>query len=231
MKLTPLYLSLAGASLCILGCTALFGDNPASEDLPAINVLNVAIQRRFQDPEPGRLGMSRAARPQSFGVHYRPTLISQTDFQPENEAEAFAVSELEQRNDQVGFYLFGLAICDAGAGDLNFRALKGPAAVTKGTPRPAWYPGQPRTVTSNPDALPDWDAIYPVARRAMKSFQDGGQGFETTFGKWNIAARPVMASQTRCVACHNSQPGGAAHPAIIQRPIGGVLYAFRRTTS
>jgi hypothetical protein len=78
--------------------------------------------------------------------------------------------------------------------------------------------------------LPDWEAIYPLARRAMKSFQDGSQGFETTFGNWTIAARPVMASQARCVGCHNAQPGGNAHPVVLDRPIGGVLYAFRRAS-
>ena len=230
MKLTPLFVSLIGAGLFTLGCTALFGGNPASQDLPVINLLNAAIQRRFEDPEPNRLGMSRAAMPQSFGAHYRPSLISQTDFRPENEAEAAIVNDLERRHDQVGFYLFGLAIAESDPADLNFRALKGPAAVTKGTPRPAWYPPQPKTAAVKADALPDWEAIYPLARRAMKSFQDGGHSFETTFDGWDIAARPVMASQARCVGCHNAQPSGHAHPAVLDRPIGGVLFAFRRAS-
>jgi hypothetical protein len=230
VKLTKLFMSLTGAGLVTLGCTALFGGNPASQDLPVINLLNAAIQHRFEDPEPARLGMSRTALPQSFGTHYRPSLISQTDFRPENEVEASVVGELEHRHDQVGFYLFGLAIADSDPAGLNFRALKGPAAVTEGTPRPAWYPPQPKSAEAKPGALPDWEAIYTLARRAMKSFQDGGQGFETTFDGWNIAARPVMASQARCVGCHNVQPGGRAHPAVLDRPIGGVLYAFRRAS-
>jgi hypothetical protein len=217
-----------GAGLFTLGYTALFGSNSASQDLPVINLLNASLQRRFEDPAPDRLGMSRTALPQSFGTHYRPSLLSQTDFQPENEAEATVVSELEHRHDQVGFYLFGQAITDSDPADLNFRALKGPAAVTTGTPRPAWYPPQTKTAAAKPGALPDWEAIYPIARSAMKSFLDGGQGFEATFGTWNIAARPVMASQARCVGCHNVQPSGKAHPAVLDQPIGGVLYAFRR---
>jgi hypothetical protein len=50
----------------------------------------------------------------------------------------------------------------------------------------------------------------------MASFRDGGAGFETTLGSWEIAARPV-AAEKRCAICHSSE----SH-------IGGVLYAFRR---
>jgi len=85
--------------------------------------------------------------------------------------------------------------------------------VTRGTPRPAWIP--------LPGALPDWKTIYPIARRAMKSFEDGGNGFETTVDSWTIAARPVVAAKQTCVACHN-------HSVELNKPIGGLLYAFRR---
>jgi hypothetical protein len=68
-------------------------------------------------------------------------------------------------------------------------------------------------------ALPDWRTIYPLAQLAMKSFADGGAGFETTLDSWHIAARPVVAAQQRCMSCHS----GSQHQAL-----GGVFYAYRR---
>ena len=62
----------------------------------------------------------------------------------------------------------------------------------------------------------------------MRSFEDGGKGFETTFDTWNIAARPVIASQERCLMCHTGEIPGTSHAAKLNQAIGGVLYAFRR---
>jgi hypothetical protein len=56
----------------------------------------------------------------------------------------------------------------------------------------------------------------------MKSFNDGGAGFETEMDSWSIAARPVLASQQRCLGCHD---------ASLNQPIGGVLYAYRRVAN
>ena len=114
--------------------------------------------------------------------------------------------------------MFGRAVLDSDPEKLDFRALKGPAAMTAGTPRPAWYPASEMgLVSENP--LPDWKAVYPLARRAMKSFSDGGTGFETQIDSWKVAARPVMASQQRCLTCHNG--------VSLDQPVGGVLYAYR----
>jgi hypothetical protein len=52
----------------------------------------------------------------------------------------------------------------------------------------------------------------------MRSFHDGGAGFETKLASWDIAARPVSAWE-RCVACHGNA-----------NRLGGVLYAFRRAS-
>ncbi len=142
-----------------------------------------------------------------------------------------------------GIYVFGVDIVTSEPAARNFRALKGPAAITAGTPRPSWYPADgvnvdylvvPPLITMKServnrtvakDALPDWIEIYSTARGAMKSFQDGGKGFETRVGRWTVAARPLVASDVRCVACHNAMaPGRAA----LQQPLGGVLYAFRQ---
>jgi hypothetical protein len=200
--------------------------NPKSPDLPLINRLDDLVDLRFQRPVPGELGMSRITRPSSMGKQFEPNRANQSDFMTENSMERELIRKLEERGVQVGLYMFGPTIIKAMPQLLDYRALKGPATITRATPRPGWYPLQltdPRIHTGEAeippaptDSLPDWKAIYPLARHAMLSFQGGGAGFETKFESWDIAARPVRAEK-RCAACHD-----------VTRSIGGVLYAFRR---
>jgi hypothetical protein len=218
--------SLLAAGICAAGCAALYATIPPAPDLELINRLDAVVQHRFQDPAPLSLGMSRVARPVSMGTHFYPKRASARDFQPESPVEKEVIDALEKQQTQVGFYVIGNVITSLPPSDVtlvSFRALKGPAAMTRGTLRPTWYPPSRKTVAGDPNALPDWEAIYPLASKAMKTFQDGGQGFETTFGNWNIAARPVIASQQRCVTCHNSMD----LQVKLNDPIGGVLYAYR----
>ena len=223
--------SLLAAGICAAGCVALYATIPPAADLELINRLDALVQHRFQDPAPLSLGMSRVARPVSMGTHFYPKRASARDFQPENAVENVVISALEEQHIQVGFYVFGNVITSLEASDVtldSYRALKGPAAMTRGTPRPAWYPPSRKTVAVDPNALPDWEAIFPLASKAMRSFQDGGQGFEIVAGDWNIAARPVIASNQRCVNCHNSMAFGRQRTIKLNDPIGGVLYAYRR---
>jgi hypothetical protein len=197
---------------------------PATSDLGMIDQLNECVQLRFQTLQAGpdglTLGMSRIMRPPSFGRHFVPKFVSQRDFEPEGARETEVLARLEEESMQVGFYLFGRAILDGSSPNLlNPRVLKGPGAMTKDTPRAARYPGA-LTPTAPADALPDWRAIYPLAERAMRSFADGGHGFETTVDSWRIAARPVLAAQEKCRSCHGEVP--------LHQAIGGVLYAYRR---
>jgi hypothetical protein len=209
-------------------------------DLRMIDDLNECVRVRFETTQtvaetvklasepsvfglnPGTvpaLGMSRIAIPPSIGTHFLPQMNVTRDFTPENEPERKVVAVLEATHLQVGLFVFGRAVLDSDPERPNFRALKGPAAMTAGTPRPAWYPtGEMGLVGENP--LPDWKAVYPIARKAMKSFTDGGTGFETEIDSWNIAARPVLASQQRCLPCHSG--------LALNQPVGGVLYAYRR---
>jgi hypothetical protein len=219
--------SLLAAGICAAGCVALFATLPPAPDLELINRLDTVVQHRFQDPAPLNLGMSRIAQPLSMGIHFQPHRNSLSDFLAETAAERAVVDALEEHQTQVGCYVFGSAVDNSAPSDLNYRALKGPAAMTPGTPRPLWYPPAAKTAAVDPNALPDWNAIYPLAGKAMRSFQDGGQGFENAVGNWNIAARPVIASQQRCVTCHNS-PAIGRHTIKLNDPIGGVLYAYRR---
>jgi hypothetical protein len=219
--------SLLAAGICAAGYVALYATIPPAPDLDLINRLDTVVQHRFQDPKPFSLGMSRIARPVSMGTHFYPKRSSPRDFQPESPTEKVVIGALEEQRTQVGFYVFGSDIVGSEASELNYLALKGPAAMTRRTPRPTWYPPSAKTGAVNPNGLPDWEAIYPLARKAMQSFEDGGQGFETAFGNWNIAARPVIASQQRCVTCHDT----SEHPIKLNDPIGGVLYAYRRPSA
>ena len=217
---------------CIAACmsaVAVFGGSPGAADLPLILRLNEAVQHRFQDPAPAVLGMSRVAVPPSFGAHFLPDRSLERDFRPETAAEMEVIAALEQRQTQVGFYVFGAAIIDSNPSQPDFRALKGPGAMTRGTPRPAWYPSMVMPSAFKQDTLPDWNAIYPVARAAMKSFREGGRGFETRLDTWTIAARPVTAVAEKCVMCHNNQTYKGSHDARLGQPIGGVLFAFRHS--
>jgi hypothetical protein len=224
---------IAGLVVCAAGCIALFATTGPESDIELIDRLDTIVLHRFADPMPANLGMSRIAGPPSFGEHYSPNWTSLRDFQPERSIEQEAIAALEARHTQVGFYLYGRAIAESAPADLNFRALKGPAVMTRGTPRPAWYPSLPMRTdlipNGNANTLPDWNAIYPLARKAMQSFEDGGHGFETELGNWNIAARPVIATQERCVTCHNNPAYRPSHVTKLNETIGGVLYAYRRS--
>jgi hypothetical protein len=216
----------AAACSLTIAC-AVFAAGGPKTDLNVIGRLDNIIQARFADPQLASFGMNRVAIDNSLGAHFMPLPSRPTDFAPNNVAERETVDALESHELQTGFYVFGAAV-SAPPTELKYRALKGPAVVTAGTPRPNWYPGLAKPAVTNPGALPDWDAIYPLAQRAMRSFHDGGKGFEATLDGWNLAARPVVASQDRCVACHNQMRAGAGDIKLNQA-IGGVLYAYRRT--
>jgi hypothetical protein len=201
--------------------------NPKSPDLLLINRLDELVGFRFKRPVPGELGMSRITRPSSMGKQFEPNRANERDFMTENAMEREIIGKLEESGVQVGLYMFGPTVIKAMPQLLDYRALKGPATITRATPRPGWYPLQHndsrihtrKEIAPAPtDSLPDWKAIYPLARHAMLNFQGGGAGFETTLESWNISARPVPVEK-RCAACHD-----------VTRPIGGVLYAFRRTS-
>ena len=180
---------------------------PGSYDSESIDLLDSCVQLRFQTPAPA-FGMSRILMPSSMGRHFVPRFNSTRDFMPESDREREAIAKLERESMQVGFYLFGREILEGGAAALNPRALKGPGVMTAGTPRVA------------PGGLPDLKTAYPMAQRAMRSFADGGTGFETTVDSWRIAVRPVLAEQERCVTCHAG--------AMLHQALGGVIYAYRR---
>jgi hypothetical protein len=201
------------------------GGGPKSNDLQLVDKFNDAIQARFADPAPAMLGISRMTTPASMGHSFTPLTTNVRDLDPGATALIDAANALEAAGLQTGFYVFGEAVTESPAEAMSFRALKGPAVATVGTPRPCWYPPLDTACKNLTNALPDWKEIYPLAQRAMRSFADGGKGFETPHGVWNIAVRPVLASAPHCVMCH------VTNSIRVNRPLGGVIYAFRREPS
>lgn len=222
-------------NLSIVLVTTSLAANAAEPPLASlIDELNGLIQQRLVQPLPDALGMSRIMMRPSFGVHFSPMISGQRDFAPENDKERRVVATLEERHAQVGLYLFGEAILQEDPAKPHFRALKGPGSITVYTPRPRWYPGTVASATWLPeeaDGLPDWNQIYPIARRAMSSFKDGGKGHEVKWQSWTIAARPAIAAIANCVSCHNHPTvhrGQAGRPGVkLGEAIGGVLYVYR----
>jgi len=226
MTLRPLLVvSFSSLLFTLPGNTTL---RKSAEALPLINDLDASIQERLLNAAPETLGMSRVMFRPSTGEHFRPVLTDKRDFAPENDRERKILTTLESHNVQVGLYLFGQSILRENAAVLSYRALKGPGLITVGTPRPQWYPfavtERRAEGTAAGDRLPDWNAIYPVAQRALRSFNDGGRGFEMEFQTWTIAARPTIAASSKCVSCHN---GMDPRTVKVGEPIGGVLYAYR----
>ena len=192
---------------------------PVSGKLPLIEEFDHVVMARLTSP-PARagmldrepLGMSRVAFPDSYGRHFSPIISNSRDFIPQNEHEKELLAQLENADLELGIYLFGERVVDQPATAMDYRSMKGPAVVTKGTAR------------SN---LPSWNAAYPLAEKAMKSFSDGGHGFETKLDGWTIAARPAIANNARCVTCHNMQRIQGRKPLQTGDAIGGVLYAYK----
>ena len=227
--------------LSIASLSALLLTQPGVAELPRaveamhlIDQLDDCVQERLHNPTPEGLGMSRITIRSSLGTHFTPVLTDKRDFEPQSDRERKALAALEDRKIQVGLYLVGASILNEDSGALNFRSLKGPGAITIDTPRPKRYPSSlskpgpwqlpVRVEDTGTVYLPDWNAIYPVAQRAMRSFKDGGKGFETEFLGWTIAARPAMAASSKCVSCHNSL---APDSVKLGEAVGGVLYAYR----
>jgi hypothetical protein len=201
---------------------------PPFDPLRVIEEFHSLIQQRLSQPKPNALGMSRLMVRPSFGHHFRPLISDRRDFAPENADEQRVVDLLERQHVQLGLFLFGESVERQDPAEFGFRALNGPGIITEGTPRAAWYPFMSVSPErSEPDALPDWNQVYSLAQRGMRSFRDGGRGFETTHGSWTIAVRPALATDQGCVSCHNNTSPSPAREFRVGDPLGGVLYAYR----
>ena len=200
---------------------------PTEKPANLLEEFDRTIQMRLENPRPESLGMSRVMIRPSMGTHFVPQVSDRRDYAPENEREREILARMEQQGLQVGLYLFGAAVADDPVESFSYRALKGPGAITIGTPRAHWYP---RLASKEAPAvagqLPDGREMYAVAQRAMKSFANGGEGFATKVREWNVMVRPAYAREGRCVHCHNAP--GTKSTFRVGDALGGVIYAYRQ---
>lgn len=213
----PLVAALAMAILGGPGSSATIsaGQRPGAAgpgaDMQAISAFNDCIQDRFKDII-DRFGVSRIVK------------LGETPhrFQPESVAEMGSVRALEQARLEVVLYVAGTRVlrpapalplvADAHA----YAIIKGPVRVTAGS--------SPTDAARAPSA----SALREEGRRAMRAFATS-ESHEFTQSGWNFTARPVRASGTACLRCHQH-----ANPATIQNDpvklgdaLGVVLYGYR----
>jgi hypothetical protein len=136
-------------------------------------------------------------------------------FQPENPTEFAVVNQLQSKGYEVALYLAGRNILTtpspAVALTLDTRrfGVQGPAYITR---------------LRDPKELPGPDGLLPDSRAALVSFQSGA-GYDIRKGEWTVAMRPLRASNTACLQCHNAAAGGSG--LKIGDALGVVLYVYR----
>jgi hypothetical protein len=199
----------------------------------AIDALDRCVQERFIRIDKG-FGMSRI----SMAMHNTRLFV------PVTESESRVVQDFETLGMRVILYVvsrqrprfgpFGpSAIPPLVQGPVFVRPT--PPVVTR---TPAGAPFEVRTGPQFLNALPDAaDLAVPGVRALNESGVSESRAFE--IGEWRFVARPVRASASACVNCHN-RPASAAGPSVdgsadepfrLGDPIGAVLYGYQRERS
>jgi hypothetical protein len=191
--------------------------------LPAEHFLdhfNDAVQKRFHDVI--GFGMARVA--------------TERWFMPETPEEKKALRDLKKGGYQVGLFLAGrnmlqdvplpYRVSYAKTGSGGQHIMSGPVIVAN------------KRLTG----LPDAPAMWEPTREALRQFSRGAERWAFEAGGWSVEARPVRASDEKCLRCHAyrklifQQQNGAvsmrygepSYDLQIGDPIGAVLYVYRR---
>lgn len=150
---------------------------PGSE---ALDVFDRAVQRRFHNVI--GFGMNR--------------ISTRRWFVPETTEEKDAVKALRHDGYEVCLYLVGRNILQDipeerrksepffGSGVSHL--MSGPVFVGEGTLK----------------GLPEGREMWEPAREALRKFDNGASRTSFEIAGWNIEARPVMASDDKCLSCH-----------------------------
>lgn len=174
---------------------------PVNTPPDEINRLDDCIQKRFVART--AFGMERVARLDFHGIRL---------FRPENATEQSVVGALEQKGYQVALYLAGRNV---NATPPPWREL---AAYRYSVQGPAYI-----THFSDLKDAPLAASLLEDSRKALKAFETG-DGYDVQKGDWTVALRPLRASSTACVQCHNAFGANVK----MGDPIGVVLYAYKR---
>jgi hypothetical protein len=186
-----------------------------------LDPFNRVVQQRFHDVI--GFGMARMG--------------SEPWFKPETPEEKEAVKGLARGGYQVGLFLAGrnmlqdvplpYRVSYAKTGSGGQHIMSGPVIVAD------------KRLKDLPDAATMWEPT----REALRQFARGRERWAFQARGWSVEARPVRASDDKCLRCHayrelifeerngtvSSRNGEARYDLKIGDPIGAVLYVYRRT--
>jgi len=184
-----------------------------------LDPFNAAVQKRFHNVI--GFGMAR--------------LASERRFRPETPEEKQVVNDLTRDGYQISLFLaareilqdvpvsYRVSYAKMGSG---FDLMNGPVVV-----------GEQKL-----KGLPDGAAMWEGTREALRQFERGSERWAFAAGEWDVEARPVRASEDKCLKCHASRQlifeernGGATmrygretQALNIGDPIGALLYVYKR---
>lgn len=210
-------LCLCGVFVFLLSPSASTSQQHSDSAAELIGALDDCIQQRFLDVDKG-FGFRRIIRPGDTAHR----------FKPENAKELAVVEYLSGTRLDVVLYLAGRGILasklnseevDGVAGNL----IKGPVLITTSDKQVA--------------GLPAFKQLWDHGREAMQVFQ-GSNRYDFNLGEWSFTARPVRASDTTCLNCHQgngttlfSMRNNGRESNSLQKgdPLGLLVYGYRRS--
>lgn len=185
-----------------------------------LDPFNSAVQKRFHDVI--GFGMTR--------------ISSGRTFKPETAEEKLAISDLKRGGYQIALFLAGRNLLQDVP--ISYRASS-PYFGSGG-----WHLMSGPVVVGDQKlkGLPDGPAMWEPTREAFRQFDRGGERWAFEAAGWSVEARPVRASDEKCLRCHApvklsfEQVNGTVlmrsaetpNELRIGDPIGSVLYVYRR---
>jgi hypothetical protein len=160
-----------------------------------ISRLDECIQIRFLDRR--TFGINRMG----VGAH------GMRMFQPENPTEQSIVDQLRQKGFEVAAYLVGRQALAETPVPTSRAGLQGPASIT----------------FHSDTEFPDETFVFSEGKKALAAIGQGS-GYDVKKGEWNIAIRPLRASNQTCIQCHTT----VDNAPTLGEALGVVMYVFRQ---
>jgi hypothetical protein len=198
----------------------------------AIDALDQCVQDRFVRIDKG-FGLSRISMAMHNTRHFVPT----------NDVESGAVGDLEALGLRVVMYVASPQRPRFGphGGVANPPLIQGPVFVSP-TPQVVTRNagGAPIEVRADPQVLNDLpnDADVGAQGRLLLSAPAAAESRQFAIGRWSFVARPVRATASACLNCHNYRPesvaagrsvdGSVDEPFRLGDPLGAVLYGYQK---
>jgi hypothetical protein len=228
------------AALATFVSMSVIAASSASDDPPipdsTLDDLDRCVQHRFVAPGRG-FGFSRMAVT-AHNIHR---------FVPRDDSEAAVVGRLQAEGTQVVMYLASRQrprLGPQGSDHTIPPVVQGPVLVYPAPPSELTNlgPGGPKGSSTVPhdqrssvwDNMPVEASVRAEAIDSLRMLtQRGSKSFQ--IGTWKFVARPVPASASSCLNCHNRRPNRGVpsteeptdEPFRLGDPIGAVLYGYR----